>query len=123
MNSGWENWAVTLATFLPPVGALVIALVPTDATGWCAGSAIVFTGAALVVGDRHRCRASTTARATGCSSQVNTHWIPAIDARYHVGIDGISLPLFELTLLLSFLCAIYSWKIIPSPGGPRRSSR
>jgi NADH-quinone oxidoreductase subunit M len=33
-----------------------------------------------------------------------------------VGIDGISLPLFELTLLLSFLCAVYTWRVVPSPG-------
>jgi NADH-quinone oxidoreductase subunit M len=36
-----------------------------------------------------------------------------------VGIDGISLPMFELTLLLSFLCAIYSWRILPAPGRPK----
>jgi NADH-quinone oxidoreductase subunit M len=47
---------------------------------------------------------------------LDVSWIPVIGARYHVGIDGISLPLFELTLGLSFLCAIYSWKYVPDPG-------
>ena len=54
---------------------------------------------------------------------LDVRWIPVIGARYHVGIDGIWLPLYLLTFLLSFLCAIYSWRYIPSPGGPRRSWR
>ncbi|HET9672898.1 MAG TPA: NADH-quinone oxidoreductase subunit M, partial [Actinomycetota bacterium] len=29
---------------------------------------------------------------------------------------GISLPLYVLTFLLSFLCAIYSWRYVPDPG-------
>ena len=32
--SGWENSAITIATLLPLVGALVIALVPAG-TRWC----------------------------------------------------------------------------------------
>ena len=48
-----------------------------------------------------------------------TPWIDAIDARYHLGIDGISVPLFFLTYLLTFLCAIYSTNHIPEPGKPK----
>lgn len=36
-------------------------------------------------------------------------WIPALDVRIHLGVDGISLPLLVLTALLSFLCALYSY--------------
>jgi NADH-quinone oxidoreductase subunit M len=36
-----------------------------------------------------------------------------------VGIDGISLPLYVLTFLLSFLCAIYTWRFVPDPGRTR----
>lgn len=35
-------------------------------------------------------------------------WIPALDVRVHLGVDGISLPLLVLTALLTFLCALYS---------------
>ena len=48
------------------------------------------------------------------------NWISAIGARYHVGIDGISMPLYVLTFLLSFLCAVYTWA--PDPVAPRPSS-
>ncbi|MFI7383236.1 NuoM family protein [Streptomyces sp. NPDC049813] len=36
-------------------------------------------------------------------------WIPALDVRIHLGVDGISLPLLVLTALLTFLCALYSF--------------
>ncbi|MFJ9638337.1 NuoM family protein [Streptomyces sp. NPDC101178] len=43
-------------------------------------------------------------------------WIPALDVRIHLGIDGISLPLLLLTALLTFLCALYSY--FKPPAGP-----
>ena len=43
-------------------------------------------------------------------------WIPALDVRIHLGIDGISLPLLVLTALLTFLCALYSY--FKRPDGP-----
>jgi NADH-quinone oxidoreductase subunit M len=39
---------------------------------------------------------------------VNVRWLPAIDVRFHLGLDGISLPLVLLTALLTFLCAVYT---------------
>ncbi len=51
-------------------------------------------------------------------------WIPALDVRIHLGIDGISLPLLVLTALLTFLCALYSYfkqqdqRLTPRAEGP-----
>ncbi|MFJ6214311.1 NuoM family protein [Streptomyces sp. NPDC092296] len=46
-------------------------------------------------------------------------WIPALDVRFHLGVDGISLPLLVLTALLTFLCALYSTRRLPDgPGTP-----
>src|ERR1044072_2152743 len=45
-------------------------------------------------------------------------WIPALDVRIHLGIDGISLPLLVLTALLTFLCALYSYFKPPAGGSP-----
>src|SRR5439155_22977653 len=47
---------------------------------------------------------------------LNVAWIPVIGARYHVGIDGISMPLYVLTFLLGFLCAVYTGRYVPEPG-------
>ncbi|MEU4830743.1 NADH-quinone oxidoreductase subunit M [Streptosporangium sp. NPDC023615] len=34
-------------------------------------------------------------------------WVPGLDLRFHLGVDGISLPLVVLTTLLTFLCFVY----------------
>ncbi|MEV6024510.1 NADH-quinone oxidoreductase subunit M [Streptomyces sp. NPDC052036] len=46
-------------------------------------------------------------------------WIPALDVRIHLGIDGISLPLLVLTALLTFLCALYSYFKPPTGPSPK----
>jgi len=111
----WENSAITIATLLPLVGALVIALVPRENEQAVRALGIVFTGAALVVAIMIA-GGFDYSGATQLQFELDTRWIPAINARYHVGIDGISLPLFLLTFVLSFLCAIYTWRFVPKPG-------
>ena len=111
----WENSAITIATFLPVVGALVIALVPSRNDKAVRALAIVFTGAALVVAIAIAADFDYGS-SQGLQLELDARWIPAITSRYHVGIDGISLPLYVLTFALSFLCAIYSWRFIPKPG-------
>ena len=39
----------------------------------------------------------------------NYTWIKSLGINYTVGLDGISLPLFVLTTLLSFLAILFSW--------------
>jgi NADH-quinone oxidoreductase subunit M len=34
-------------------------------------------------------------------------WIPGLDLRFHLGVDGISLPMVVLTTLLTLLCFVY----------------
>jgi NADH-quinone oxidoreductase subunit M len=115
MNSGWEDWAISIATFLPLVGALVIAFTPRERDRLVRSLGVFFTAAALIVGVVMAVGFDYGA-GHGLQFEVNTRWIPVIGARYHVGIDGISLPLYVLTLALSFLCAIYSYRFVPSPG-------
>ena len=112
--SGWDQSAVSIAVFLPAVGAVVIALIPTKDDRALRVAGILFTGAALVVGVVMLFGFDYSSGAM--QYQVSARWIAAIGVNYHVGIDGISLALFELTLLLSFLCAIYCYRVIPSPG-------
>jgi NADH-quinone oxidoreductase subunit M len=116
--SGWDKSAVTLAVFLPAFGAVVLALLPTKNDRVIRGLGIVFTGAALVVGVIVLI-GFNYGPGHGLQFELNASWISTIHARYHVGIDGISLPLFELTLLMSFLCAIYTWRYLPEPGRPK----
>jgi len=123
----FDDWAITLAVFIPAVGALVVALLPKDRDRLIRGMGILLTGVPLVIGivmlfgyDFDAPGAFGTADAANALQfRVDASWISAIGARYHVGLDGVSLPLFELTLLLSFLCMIYTWKYLPSPGKPK----
>ncbi|XVV07885.1 complex I subunit 4 family protein [Actinosynnema sp. CA-248983] len=45
---------------------------------------------------------------SGFAHEVHLRWIPSVGSGYHVGVDGISLPLVALTALLFLACAIYS---------------
>ncbi|MQY06115.1 NAD(P)H-quinone oxidoreductase chain 4 1 [Actinomadura sp. RB68] len=48
--------------------------------------------------------------------QVDRAWAPSIGLRFHLGVDGISLPLVVLTALLTFLCFLYTVKHPPQGG-------
>src|ERR671914_3074815 len=123
----FDDWAVSLAVFIPLVGALVIALVPRGRDRLVRALGIVFTAVPLAIGilmlfgfDFGAPGAFGTAEARNALQfSVDLSWISVIDARYFVGMDGVSLPLFELTLVLSFLCMIYTWRYLPEPGRPK----
>jgi NADH-quinone oxidoreductase subunit M len=123
----FDDWALSLAVFLPTVGALVIALVPRDRDRLVRALGILFTGAPLLVGIIMLFGYDFSApgafgdgsAAQALQYEVNARWISVIGARYHLGVDGVSLPLLELTLLLGFLCTIYTWRYLPEPGRPK----
>ena len=110
----WESSAITITTLLPIVGALVIILVPKDRERMVRGLGILFTGAALVLAIA--IAIGFDYGTDGLQYVLDVNWISAIGARFHVGIDGISMPLYVLTFLLSFLCAVYTWRFVPEPG-------
>src|SRR2546421_2639396 len=113
--TGWDQSAITLAVFLPAAGAVLITLMPASRDRAIRSLAIVASGAALVVGIA-MLFGFDYGGGQALQFEVSARWIGALNIRYHVGVDGISLPLFELTLALSFLCAVYSYRVIPSPG-------
>jgi NADH-quinone oxidoreductase subunit M len=51
--------------------------------------------------------------------ETDVWWLSALDVRFHVGVDAISLPLILLTALLAFLCCLYSLRIKPQAGRMR----
>src|SRR4051812_47740317 len=46
----------------------------------------------------------------GFQFETNTPWISIIGVSYHVGVDGIGLPMVVLNTLLVFLAVLVSWK-------------
>ncbi|MBW1602549.1 NADH-quinone oxidoreductase subunit M [Streptomyces sp. JJ66] len=57
-------------------------------------------------------------RAEDIQAGTDISWIPALGIRLHLGVDGISLPLLVLTALLTFLCALYSYRNPPKGPAP-----
>src|SRR6266487_6742829 len=115
----WQNSAITITTLLPIAGALGVLLVPKGDDRLVKGIGIGVTGVclALAIAIAATYDYSVTCAAPPCLQFVlNVAWIPVIGARYHVGIDGISMPLYVLTFALSFLCAVYTWRYVPEPG-------
>ena len=41
-----------------------------------------------------------------------TGWIPAFDIHYHLGVDGISMPLVLLTTLMTVLVVLAGWEVV-----------
>ena len=39
--------------------------------------------------------------------QLDVSWVPGLNLRFHLGVDGISYPLVVLTTLLTLLCCVY----------------
>ncbi len=113
-----DDWALSLGTFLPAVGAAVLMFMPARSEKLVKAVGTLFAFLALVAGVVVLARFDFS-NAGALQLQVNESWIPQINARYHIGIDGISLPLFVLSLLVSFLCTIYMWWHIPEPGKPK----
>jgi NADH-quinone oxidoreductase subunit M len=110
-----DDWGLTLGTFLPIVGAAILVFIPSSQERTIKTTGTLFALLALVAGVLVLLRFDYSA-AGSLQQEVNASWIPQIDARYHIGVDGMSLPLFTLSLLVSFLCMIYSWWHIPEPG-------
>jgi NADH-quinone oxidoreductase subunit M len=113
-----DNWGVSLATFLPAVGAIVLLFVPSTQERVIKALGTLFAGLALIAGILVMLRFDY-GNAGNIQLEVNASWIEQISANYHIGVDGISLPLLVLSLLVTFLCMIYLWWHVPDPGKPK----
>jgi NADH-quinone oxidoreductase subunit M len=115
--------AITITVFLPLLGAGIITLIPKRSENAAKPVALIISGLgfalsiAILIG--YYAGGGDTAEAGKLAFEVNLPWIDAIKARYHVGIDGISMPLFVLSYLLTFLCSIYAFHHIEEPGKPK----
>ncbi|MDP2920424.1 MAG: NADH-quinone oxidoreductase subunit M [Dehalococcoidia bacterium] len=94
--------------FLPIVGAALIAFVPGLTRNWIRGIAFLFTFVAFALAIA--VFAQFDRSATGIQFEELVSWIPAINANYHLGVDGLSLPLVVLTAFLGFMVVLISWK-------------
>ena len=100
---------LTLVTFLPAAGALLLAFFPRrdrDIKWFALGISIITFLVSLHLPARY-----VTGR-SGFQFDQNTQWISTPNIHYHLGVDGISLWLVVLTTFLVPFCVMISWKSI-----------
>ena len=100
------NYLLTLITFIPLVGVLLVLLIPADEERTIKQIALGVSFVPLLLAIYMWFAYST--QAGGFQFEANVPWIPALNVNYHVGADGLSIPLIFLTTLLTTLGLIYS---------------
>ena len=113
-----NNWILSVGTFLPLVGVLVMLFIPRRDEALAKQVGILTAAATLAVG------IATLAlfdygKADVQQFSVSASWIKPIRATYTIGLDGISLPLYILSMVITLLVMVYSWDHIPEPGNPK----
>ncbi|MEZ5321600.1 MAG: NADH-quinone oxidoreductase subunit M [Microthrixaceae bacterium] len=117
MNSWLNHWSLALVTFLPLLGAAVMMLIPREEEQLHKAIGLGSTLATLAVGIW--LFANFDYGNGGFQFVIDRSWIDVINSRFIMGVDGLSLPLLGLTLLVVPLVFIYSWDHIPEPGNPK----
>ena len=116
----FDTWGVTLVVFIPLAGALLLGMIPRDnedalkRTGLLV-AVLAFVGSLVLVAQFDYGAGSYNTY----QFEVNETWIGAINANYHIGIDGISLPLLVLSTFVVVLAVIYSWNHWDEPKNPK----
>ncbi|MBA3910744.1 MAG: oxidoreductase [Rhodobacter sp.] len=103
---------LSIAVFLPLLGALVLMALPRQDARIAHGISIATAGLTFLV------TLAIWARGTlpgGFAQVEEISWIPAIGAAYRLGIDGLSLPLILLTSLLFLLSSIFAARVKERP--------
>lgn len=118
MEAFLDDWGLTILTFLPAAGALVIMGIPKPQEHLQKAAALLATlsvaiFAVLLLGWFDLDSAGQL------QYEVDHSWIEVINSRYIMGLDGISLPLVLLTALVVPLCVIYSFNHFPEPYNPK----
>ncbi|MEI7742558.1 MAG: proton-conducting transporter membrane subunit, partial [Chloroflexota bacterium] len=101
---------VTLVTFIPLLGALVVAFTPSSrpnlARYLALGFALVAWVASLIL------LVSFSSGADGFQFKESVAWIPMFGINYAVGVDGLSMVLVVLTTTLTWISILASFSPI-----------
>jgi NADH-quinone oxidoreductase subunit M len=104
-----QSHLLSLILFLPAVAAAVVMLVPREKTAlirW-----VAFAASLLPLGLSIWLWTAYDPSQPGYQFIEQSPWYPTIHSSYHVGVDGISVPMVLLTTLLTPLSLLISWSI------------
>ena len=118
MEAFLDDWGLSLAVFLPMAGVLALLLIPKEMEEYIKGVALATSLAVGAVGIGVASYFNYDDAGT-LQNVVDKSWITFINSRYIIGIDGISLPLMLLTMLIVPLCILYCYGHFPEPRNPK----
>ena len=107
-------YILTLITFIPLVAAIVVLIIPGKneraIKNWAILVSLIPLALSIWLAVDYYFQYLPSGG--GMKYQVSVEWIPDLNAFYHMGVDGLSIPLIFLTTLLSTLCLYYSSRTI-----------
>jgi len=110
---GLLNWIL----WMPLIGMIGVLLMPKDnhkaIRYWALGNTFVTLLLTIVL----YCNFDLSIADIQPHLEFKRSWIGQFNIFYHIGVDGISLPMIILTSLLFFICILSSWTIEKSPKG------
>jgi NADH-quinone oxidoreductase subunit M len=107
--TGLDHWILTLVTFVPAAGAVLLLVFPRRDRD-IRLFALVISLLSFVLSLHLPAHFHRDQR--GFQFDQNVAWISTPNIHYHLGIDGISMWLVLLTTFLTPLCVLISWKSI-----------
>jgi NADH-quinone oxidoreductase subunit M len=113
-----NNWVLSVLTFLPLVGAAIVMAIPKAEEQLIKAVALLTALATAGVGVFLLLEFDYDNGST-LQFAVDETWIDVINSRYIIGVDGMSLPLIALTLLIVPLCMVYTFGHFPEPRNPK----
>ena len=108
MQFDWPILSVLI--WLPIFGGLGLLVIGERAVGLARWLSLVVTVATFVLSLQLYTQFSTTT--AGMQFLERAPWIPAFNAWYYLGLDGISMPLVILTTFITPLIVIAGWTVI-----------
>ncbi len=110
----FDKWVLTIILFWPLLAAIVVLFIPKEEEDtirrfsiWASVVPLVLSALIFIdYGNRF------LGGSGGMQYELKLQWIPQLAASYHVGADGLSIPLIFLTTLLTTLSLYYSARVI-----------
>ena len=112
MNSSFP--LLSVLTFLPIVGGCAVLAVGSERGSAAKVLSLLVSLATLILSVPLFTQFDTASAAMQFVE--NKPWIEAFSINYHLGVDGISVPLILLTTFITVLVVIAGWEVIEVSG-------
>jgi len=109
MDALFQNNVLSLILFAPLAAALIVLIIPKEQVAVIRWTALL--GSLFPLGLAIYAWLRFSSGAPGFQFQENYAWFAVINSNYHLGVDGISLPLVLLTTILAPLALLFSFNI------------